>query len=121
MRSHPRARVGVWGLAYKEDTHSTKNSPALTLLAHLDASQIAAYDPQVDGSILADCRARSALDALDNVDALCIMTPWPEFRTIEPADIAKRMRGDLIIDPHGMLTAAAVRNAGMQHITLGVL
>ncbi len=34
-RGVPDARIAVLGLAYKEDTHSVKNSPSLALLAHL--------------------------------------------------------------------------------------
>ena len=36
-----------WGLAYKENTHSAKNSPALSLLAALGPCAVRAYDPVV--------------------------------------------------------------------------
>src|SRR5439155_1304652 len=36
LDNKPDAVVGVLGLAYKEDTHSTKNSPALGLIEHLN-------------------------------------------------------------------------------------
>ena len=34
-RNSRSATVGILGLAYKENTHSTKNSPSLALIAHL--------------------------------------------------------------------------------------
>ena len=35
LKDKPSATIAVLGLAYKENTHSTKNSPSLALLAHL--------------------------------------------------------------------------------------
>ena len=45
-------RLGILGLAYKEDTHSTKNSPSLALIAHLKDWPIQVYDPVVSSSVL---------------------------------------------------------------------
>ena len=41
------AVVAVWGLAYKENTHSTKNSPSLVLIGKLPHARKQAYDPAV--------------------------------------------------------------------------
>ena len=79
-----------WGLAYKENTHSTKNSPALALPRRARAGRrqrlrsAGARRPAV--SILASQQARDPLDACDDADALAIMTPWPQFKTVPPAD-----------------------------------
>ena len=51
-RSHPSARIAVLGLAYKENTHSTKNSPALALLSHLDGKMVRVHDPVVPPSVV---------------------------------------------------------------------
>ena len=48
----PTARVGVLGLAYKEHTHSTKNSPALTLLGRLRGMDLRVHDPVVPAAIV---------------------------------------------------------------------
>src|SRR5262249_1782701 len=40
LTQKPRAATGVLGLAYKENTHSTKNSPALVLLEHLRGQHV---------------------------------------------------------------------------------
>src|SRR5262249_5467720 len=37
LARNPRATFGVLGLAYKENTHSTKNSPSLGVIEHLKA------------------------------------------------------------------------------------
>jgi len=47
------------------------------------------------------------------------MTPWPQFRTLRPADLARHMRGRIVIDPFGMLDRAAAADAGLNHVVLG--
>lgn len=119
----PKATIGVLGLAYKENTHSTKNSPSLALIANLMPWPLKVYDPVVPASVAphpAAAGQTSALDAARGVDALVIMTPWPEFRALEPRALAEVMRGRLVLDPYRVLDPQAVRNAGLDHVTLGV-
>src|SRR5262249_36843979 len=46
------ATIAVLGLAYKENTHSTKNSPSLALLENLRGKSIKVHDPVVPGSVV---------------------------------------------------------------------
>ena len=117
-----RARVAVWGLAYKADTHSTKNSAALELLGSVPACEFHVYDPAV---VLPAPHSSgvtvhpSALEALTQADALVVMTPWKEFSAIAPADLRARLKGNLVIDPFGALDGNACRAAGLRHRQLG--
>ena len=43
--------IAVLGLAYKQDTRSTKNSPSLALLAHLAPFRVRVFDPVVPTEI----------------------------------------------------------------------
>ncbi|MBO6784192.1 MAG: GDP-mannose dehydrogenase, partial [Alphaproteobacteria bacterium] len=111
-------RIAILGLAYKEDTHSTKNSPALLLLERLSESSVAAFDPlvhEVDGPEIHE----NALSALDGADAVCLMTPWAEFRDIAPSDAAARMRGNLVVDPYELWDTDACLAAGLRHAVRG--
>jgi len=119
----PEARLGVLGLAYKENTHSVKNSPSLAFIRHLKPWPIRVYDPVVPASAAPHpsvTGATTALEAAEGVDALAIMTPWPEFRSIAPQELAGVMRGRLVLDPYRVLDAKAARAAGLDHRTLGV-
>lgn len=112
----------VWGLAYKQDTHSTKNSPSLALLSGLGPYAVRAFDPAVTADAAFHPRLSPAADPLDacrGADALLVMTPWDIFRKIAPADIAAALRGREVIDPYGVLDPAACRAAGLVHLTLG--
>jgi len=116
------ATFGILGLAYKENTHSTKNSPSLGVIEHLKAWPVRVYDPVVPASAAPHpsvTAATSALDAARGADALMIMTPWPQFRELSPADLAKAMAGRIVIDPFRVLDAAAVQAAGLSHFVLG--
>jgi UDPglucose 6-dehydrogenase len=122
LATTPQARIGVLGLAYKENTHSVKNSAALELIAQLAAWPVRAFDPAVPASAARHpnlTAASNALDAARDVDALAIMTPWPEFREIAPADLARVMHGRLVLDPYRVLDAAAAHAAGLDYRTLG--
>lgn len=121
LTQNPEATIAVLGLAYKENTHSTKNSPALVLIENLSDCKIKAYDPVVDACVAGKrvSGASSALDAANGADAVAIMTPWPEFRDISPADLAATMKGRTVIDPYGMLDGKKVRSAGLDYFTLG--
>lgn len=119
----PAAKLTVLGLAYKEDTHSTKNSPSLALIEHLGPYELAVYDPVVPSSAAPHPRATAAATALEacrGADAVLVMTPWRQFRELSPADIAAAMRGRFVIDPFGVLDPGAARGAGLRHLTLGV-
>jgi UDPglucose 6-dehydrogenase len=63
--------------------------------------------------------AADALACCDDADALVIMTPWPQFRLLRPAELGERMRGRVIIDPASVLDRAAAAGAGLEHVVLG--
>lgn len=119
----PRATLGILGLAYKENTHSVKNSPSLALIRHLAAWPLRVFDPVVPASAAPHpdvVAASTPLEAARGVDALAIMTPWPEFRRLSCTDLARAMRGRVVLDPYRVLDPAAAQSAGLDYRTLGV-
>ncbi len=120
--SMEKATIGVWGLAYKENTHSTKNSPALAFLSVIPECHKQAYDPTVRLSVDAFPRlmqCSSALDCCIGADALVIPTPWPEFRNIDLTNIRNVMPGQIILDPYGLLNATAANKLNFDYYRLG--
>lgn len=115
--------VAVLGLAYKENTDSTRNSPSLALIRHLNPWRLRIHDPVVRVRLADHPRAvacASPLEAAAEADALVIMTPWPEYKSLTPAEIARAMRGRIIVDPYRVFDAAALAAAGFDYFTLGV-
>jgi UDPglucose 6-dehydrogenase len=122
LDGNPDAVVAVWGLAYKENTASVKNSPSLATIAALPDVRLVLHDPVVAASAAGHKKATGApdaLSALQGADALMILTPWPQYRAVAPAAIALPMRGRVVLDPYAVLDADAARAAGLQHHTLG--
>ena len=101
--------LSVLGLAYKENTHSIKNSAALKLLMQLKNFNIQAYDPVVKIlplELASVMLKSSAIDAVKNADVLFLMTPWEEFKKLSPEELVLFMRGKIIVDPYNVLNFA---------------
>jgi UDPglucose 6-dehydrogenase len=114
-------RIAVLGLAYKENTASTRNSAALALLARLNGMDVRVHDPAVatfDAPGVTRCAA--ALDCAKGADALVIATPWPEYRTLAIHDLARVMTGRLIVDPYRVLDGHGAVAAGFEYRALGM-
>jgi UDPglucose 6-dehydrogenase len=123
LNGKPDAKLAILGLAYKENTHSVKNSPSLALIRHLAPWPIAVYDPVVPPGAAPHPKvsgAASALEAAKGADAVAIMTPWPEFRTLDIAELARVMTGNVVLDPYRVLDHAKAKAAGLDHRLLGV-
>ncbi|KZD20666.1 nucleotide sugar dehydrogenase [Tardiphaga robiniae] len=115
--------IAVLGLAYKENTDSVKNSPAVALIEALLPFSIQAYDPVVAPRAQWHPALTASADpiaACAGADVVLIMTPWPEFRTIDIGSLAKSLRGKVVIDPYGMLDRRAALAAGLEYHKLGV-
>jgi len=123
LNKQPDAVIAVWGLAYKENTNSIKNSPSVALLNAMPESHFRVFDPVVKIEISSNTNytaTESALDACNEVDVLVIMTPWEQFSKISPREVIGRMRGKLILDPYKILDQVSIHDLGIKYITLGV-
>ena len=120
LEENPSAVIAVLGLAYKENTHSTKNSPSLRLLSHLEGRNVRVHDPVVPAKIAAFAQGcASAMDCVQNADVVVLVTPWPEYRDLSIEAMAQAMRGRTMIDPYRLLDGERARAAGFTYHTLG--
>jgi UDPglucose 6-dehydrogenase len=118
----PAATVAVWGVAYKENTASTRNSPGAELVTALKGYRRQVYDPAATLALPGDCdviQSSGPIEACRGADVLLVMTPWPELAGIDPATIRAAMRGRTVIDPFGLLPAGPVAAAGLTHFRQG--
>ena len=122
LQANAKAQLGLLGLAYKQDTASTKNSPALALIAELPACSFRAFDPMVAPRPEwhpAITKAVDPLDACRDADALVVMTPWPEFAKLAPPALAAALKGHTVIDPYGILDGHGCEQTGLSYYRLG--
>jgi UDPglucose 6-dehydrogenase len=121
LATRPSASIAVLGLAYKENTHSTKNSPSLALLTHLEGKAVRVHDPVVPASVVPfakDCA--TPLACVEGADVVVLATPWPQYREIAIADLARLMAGRVLIDPYRLLDGRAAAAAGFEYHALGM-
>lgn len=121
-RLSPPDPITVLGLAYKEDTNSIKNSAALALIAALPNRQIVVHDPVIPIATVARPGLHSApmpIEACEGAAAVVIMTPWRQYTELDPADLARVMTGNLVIDPYGVLDTKRCAAAGLKHFVIG--
>jgi UDPglucose 6-dehydrogenase len=122
LRRGPGSLLAIWGLAYKENTHSVKNSPSLATIARLQDAVLQVHDPVVSVSQVKHPNVSALSDPLEaarGADALMILTPWPQYRSVPPVEIRKVMRGRVVIDPYAVLDQRAAEESGLTIHTLG--
>ncbi len=118
-------RVGLLGLAFKPNTDDMREASSLVLAARLlaDGARVCAFDPVAEdearklmpGVTFAD----SAIDALRDVDAIVIVTEWPEFAELDWSEVASVTAGRVVIDGRNCLEASRVRAAGFVYEGIG--
>jgi UDPglucose 6-dehydrogenase len=118
-------RVALLGLAFKPNTDDMRGASSLVLAARLQAegAQVSAFDPVAEQAARALMPgldyASSALDALAGADAVILVTEWPELVELDWRQVAKRMRGALVIDGRNALDGDELRAAGLTYEGIG--
>jgi len=118
--------IAVWGLAFKPYTDDIREAPALeNIEALLEAgAKVTVYDPEAMNnvkSILGDkvtfCHTPYA--ALDDADALMILTEWPQFRTPEFEKMGKLLKNKVIFDGRNLYELDQMREMGYTYYSIG--
>jgi UDPglucose 6-dehydrogenase len=118
-------RVAVWGAAFKPDSDDIRDSPALNVAAsiHLQGAQVTVYDPKATDNARKMyptlSYADSALEAAQGVHVVLHLTEWPEFRELDPAQVAGIVAVPRIVDGRNALDAETWRAAGWTYRALG--
>lgn len=102
-----KPKIAIWGLAYKQDTHSVKNSPSLALIEHLDNWELEVFDPVVPATAVSRRFLKqhdNPITVCDKADVLIIMTPWQSFKDQSISDVLQEMKGNYIVDPYGVFS-----------------
>jgi UDPglucose 6-dehydrogenase len=118
-------RVAVLGLTFKPNTDDMREAPSIPLIERLQSlgATIAAFDPvgraQAEPLFTGVTFADDALAAADGADALVIVTEWDEFRALDLAALAKRMRGTALVDLRNIYDRVEVERAGLTYRGIG--
>lgn len=116
----------VWGLAFKPRTNDMREAPSITIINALldNGAKVKAYDPKAMDSakeIFGDkiYYAKGAYEALENSDALLLLTEWNEFRRPSFERIKELLKEPVIFDGRNQYEIDRMKDRGFKYITLG--
>ncbi|MDF0605601.1 UDP-glucose/GDP-mannose dehydrogenase family protein [Neisseriaceae bacterium TC5R-5] len=121
-------RFAMWGLAFKPNTDDMREAPSLTIIAELTrrGAEILAFDPvasdEAQSLMAGNNRVHFAPDmtsALDQADALLIVTEWKMFRAPDFELLKHTLKQALIFDGRNMYDPALMREQGFEYHTIG--
>ncbi len=118
----------LWGLAFKPNTDDMRAASSRVVIAGLleRGATVTAYDPVA----MAEARrifgdeprlryADSHMAALEQADALVIVTEWKEFRVPNFASVKAALKTPLIFDGRNLYQPSQVRANGLEYFAIG--
>ena len=119
-------KFALWGLAFKPETDDIREAPALYIIDELlkEGASITAYDPEAAENVRrlkgdAIAYAKDPYEALQNADALIIVTEWPLFRTPDFDMIEKNLKAKVIFDGRNLYDIQKMIDCGYYYNSIG--
>ena len=120
-------RIAVWGLTFKPHTDDVRSSVAIELVNDLiqEGANVTAYDPKGNQRVqeLDLCPGvhltNSALEAVQDAEALVLATEWPEFSEVDLPEVRHRMHTPIVFDGRNLFDPATMRDLGFQYFGIG--
>jgi len=118
-------KIGVLGLAFKQNTDDVRMSPAIDLCKRLqmEGAELRVHDPKA---------MEKAKDLLDNVtyvddmnevaegcDALVIATEWPQFTELDLERARKQLSHPILFDGRNLFNPAEMEKLGFIYKSIG--
>ncbi len=116
----------VWGLAFKPNTDDVRESPSHKIIKKLLSlgATVSAFDPEaietskpVLGKSIS--YAEHSYSALENADALLIITEWSEFHSPDFAKIKATLKAPVIFDGRNVYDVEKMRQDGFIYYSVG--
>ncbi|MCE1174761.1 MAG: UDP-glucose/GDP-mannose dehydrogenase family protein [Propionibacteriales bacterium] len=118
-------RVAVLGLAFKPESDDVRDSPALDVAVRLHGlgADVVCADPKAIANAAALhpqlSYTEEVTDAIDGAEVLVLLTEWKQYRELDPALAATKVRGRIVIDGRNVLDPEAWRRAGWRYYGVG--
>jgi UDPglucose 6-dehydrogenase len=118
-------KITVLGGAFKPESDDIRDSPALdiAIALHNLGADVMIHDPKAIENINKvhpQLKTESELSlALDDAELVMHLTEWKEYRDLNPLEVIKITKSNIVIDGRNALDVRLWKSAGWQIIALG--
>ena len=120
--------IALWGLAFKPNTDDMREAPSRVLMEALwaEGAKVQAYDPAAmeEAQHLYGYKPELMLagtkeTALNNADALVIMTEWRQFKAPNFELIKQTLKSPAIFDGRNLFEPSRMKERGIDYFGMG--
>lgn len=119
-------KFAMWGLSFKPNTDDMREAPSLVLIDKIVAAggEVVAYDPvampETKHTIGDKIKyVENPYDALDDADALLLITEWSEFKLPHFDLIGEKLKNKLIFDGRNVYDRNEMQELGFEYYSIG--
>jgi UDPglucose 6-dehydrogenase len=118
-------KIGVLGLAFKQNTDDVRSSPAIDLCQRLlkDGATLRVHDPkgmEKAKALLPNATYVDDMNAVaDGCDALIVATEWDEFKQLDLARAKKGLTHPILFDGRNLFDPAEMEKLGWIYKSVG--
>ncbi|MDR1369152.1 MAG: UDP-glucose/GDP-mannose dehydrogenase family protein [Dysgonamonadaceae bacterium] len=119
-------RIALWGLAFKPETDDMREATSLVLIDKILSAggSVVAYDPVAMPEAVRRLGtgievAKDIYDAVDDADALIVVTEWKEFRLPAWNTIKKLMKSPVVLDGRNIYEKSDLADYGFDYYSIG--
>jgi UDPglucose 6-dehydrogenase len=118
-------KIGVLGLAFKQNTDDVRLSPAIDLCHRLkkEGALLRVHDPKAmekAKTVLKDVTFVPAMnDVAEGCDALVVATEWPEFKKLDLEKARRVMTHPILFDGRNLFDCAEMERLGFIYKSIG--
>jgi len=118
-------KIGVLGLAFKQNTDDVRSSPAIDLCQRLqkEGASLRVHDPKAMDKARAVLTHVTYVDDMnavaDGCDALVVVTEWDEFKKLDLERARKSLTHPILFDGRNLFDRAEMERLGWIYKSVG--
>ncbi len=120
---------GIWGLSFKPGTDDMREAPAIYVIKELvkRGAKVKAYDPKAMHEAQ-ECYLKgidnieyvtAKYKALENADAMILLTEWKEFRSPDFMEIKSLLKNPVVFDGRNQYGIFEIEKEGFEYHQIG--
>jgi UDPglucose 6-dehydrogenase len=117
--------IAVLGVTFKPNTDDMRDAPSLVIVPALQAAgaTLRGYDPAgmtEGGRLLSDVAwCEDAYSAIQDADALVILTEWNEFRALDLERVREALKTQILVDLRNIYDPVEMSELGFRYSCVG--